>query len=205
MKIVRLRFFGPPLRVSERVRVSNTTITYYNAIDILANQGSSSQNVIPTGDQIFDGLSVEPTMKKGSSANALMFESTECMPLDAADCAHIEAARMIATAPNPYSGMPLSNENVQIMGSLLVYDLRGGFKMFLEAVISEMTKTISVFQILLIISFIVAFFLACVAFFAFIVPTKSLLTTVANGIEALKDIDPAADAADRTGVGQEDD
>ncbi|KAK2949205.1 hypothetical protein BLNAU_15808 [Blattamonas nauphoetae] len=62
-------------------------ITYYNAIDILANQGSSSQNVIPTGDQIFDGLSVEPTMKKGSSANALMFESTECMPLDAADCA----------------------------------------------------------------------------------------------------------------------
>ncbi|KAK2951283.1 hypothetical protein BLNAU_13770 [Blattamonas nauphoetae] len=49
-------------------------ITYYNAIDILANQGSSSQNVIPTGDQIFDGLSVEPTMKKGSSANALMFE-----------------------------------------------------------------------------------------------------------------------------------
>ncbi|KAK2943285.1 hypothetical protein BLNAU_21809 [Blattamonas nauphoetae] len=198
-------------------------ITYYNAIDILANQGSSSQNVIPTGDQIFDGLSVEPTMKKGSSVNALMFESTECMPLDAADCAvenriygltgnfsglqalilkHIEAARMIATAPNPYSGMPLSNENVQIMGSLLVYDLRGGFKMLLEAVISEMTKTISEFQILLIISFIVAFFLACVAFFAFIVPTKSLLTTVANGTEALKDIDPAADAADRTGMGQ---
>ncbi|KAK2953397.1 hypothetical protein BLNAU_11683 [Blattamonas nauphoetae] len=29
MKIVRLRFFGPPLRVSERVRVSNTTITTF--------------------------------------------------------------------------------------------------------------------------------------------------------------------------------
>ncbi|KAK2960701.1 hypothetical protein BLNAU_4356 [Blattamonas nauphoetae] len=160
---------------------------------LLASEGSSSENLIPTGDQIFDTLSIEPTMKNGSSVNALMFESTESMPYDPADCAveiriygltgnfsglqalilkHIEAARMIATAPNPYNGMPLSNENVQIMGSLLVYDLRGGFKMLLEAVISEMTKTISEFQILLIISFIVAFFLACVAFFAFIVPSN---------------------------------
>ncbi|KAK2962167.1 hypothetical protein BLNAU_2827 [Blattamonas nauphoetae] len=40
-----------------------------------------------------------------------------------------------------------------------------------------------------------------VAFFVFIVHTKSLLMTVAKVAEALNDIDPAADATDRTGIG----
>ncbi|KAK2944580.1 hypothetical protein BLNAU_20487 [Blattamonas nauphoetae] len=198
-------------------------LNYYNAIEILVNQGSKSTNVIPTGDEGFDGLSVEPTIKKGSRANALMYESIDCFPLDDGDCSvlnriygltgnysglqalilkHIEAARAVAAAENPYSDIKLNTEHIQIMGSLLVYDLRGGFKMLLEAVISEMNDTINLFQVLLIISFIANFLLFFIAFFAFIIPTKSLLAVVANGTEALKDIDPAADAADRTGMGQ---
>ncbi|KAK2959295.1 hypothetical protein BLNAU_5853 [Blattamonas nauphoetae] len=190
-------------------------INYYNAINILANQGSKSANVFPTGDVDFDGLAVEPTVKAGSKVPDIMSETRECFENDADDCdyedrvygmkgqsfsglqalvsKHLESAKLIATNPDPYSG---------IMGSMVIWDMRGGFRELLEAVTSEMKATINTSKILLIVSFIVAISLDVLAFLAFIFPTKSILASVASGSEALKDIDPAADTADRTGMGQ---
>ncbi|KAK2941578.1 hypothetical protein BLNAU_23507 [Blattamonas nauphoetae] len=110
-------------------------INYYNAINILANQGSKSANVFPTGDVDFDGLAVEPTVKAGSKVPDIMSETRECFENDADDCdyedrvygmkgqsfsglqalvsKHLESAKLIATNPDPYSGVTLEAEDVQ--------------------------------------------------------------------------------------------
>ncbi|KAK2949850.1 hypothetical protein BLNAU_15245 [Blattamonas nauphoetae] len=198
-------------------------LEYFNAIDQLVSQGSDSVNVYPTGDEDFDGLTVVATIKKGSTANAIMYESRECFQLDDGDCdvknriygqtgnysglqalvlKFKESARSVADSTEPYSGISIGSEHIQIMGSLLTYDLRGGFLALQNAVVDEMNTAIDLFRALLIVSFIVAIVLNLLAFVAFIVPTKSILAKVANSTEAMRDIDPAADAADRTGMGQ---
>lgn len=58
----------------------------------------------------------------------------------------------------------------------------------------------AILDAILIVLFALSLITALVGFIAFLIPTRTILFTVAEASAKMHDIDPAADASDRTGM-----
>ncbi|KAK2950937.1 hypothetical protein BLNAU_14127 [Blattamonas nauphoetae] len=198
-------------------------VTYYEAIDILVSQGSESSNVIPTGDERFDGRTVTRTVRENSKTNTILYATRDCFQNHEGDCdipdriygqsgnytglvalstKMLEAARRLAGEEDPFRNILPETEAVQVLCTLMVYDLRGGYQALLDAVVEEMDAGINVYNIWLYVLFVFAMLSAVTGLFGVILPTRSTMVGIADATEKMKELDPESDAADRTGMGQ---
>ncbi|KAA6398716.1 MAG: hypothetical protein EZS28_005754, partial [Streblomastix strix] len=107
---------------------------------------------------------------------------------------------------DPTSGSSLREINpqspeVQSLMSLMLFDMSGGLTQYRSAVIKTVDESNSLFNTLLILFFVFGIVAILCGYFLCIVPTKSILYSVARGTSKMKDLDPAIDAALRTGMG----
>ncbi|KAA6386380.1 MAG: hypothetical protein EZS28_018092, partial [Streblomastix strix] len=108
-------------------------------------------------------------------------------------------AELIAKV-DPYTQITIITSSIQQMGSLLIYDLKGGCAQYRLAMIDEQTKTTQMLQYLLIIFFILALSFTIIGFIL-IITTRNILFEVAESSTKFTELDPETDASERTGMG----
>ncbi|KAA6356427.1 MAG: hypothetical protein EZS28_048046, partial [Streblomastix strix] len=177
-----------------------------------------------TGDSQIDDLASPRTIRKGSQTQKIQYEPTEIFinregdellehrvysingpfnGLEALFALFIQSAKIILEdSRDPDTPMPsLPTTAVQDMATLLIYDMKGGNVQYRAAIVQQQTDTMNLWRTLLIIIFAVSIVTTFIGYVFCLVPERTVLYHVAEGSAKMRELDPAADASDRTGMG----
>lgn len=199
-------------------------LQFFTAIDVRVNFGSDYGTDCITNDEVLDALELKATVVDGSDLVDLMHSSTNCLMEDKTVCEEdpdrlysitgdfnglqflVErfktATAQVAHEDLQTHPIDLTYSAVQIAASLIVYDLLGGYEEFRAILEKEQIETVDEQEKLLIIFFILAISVSLISSFVCLVPTRGVLFSVARTSAKIHELDPASDAAERTGMGQ---
>ncbi|KAA6356939.1 MAG: hypothetical protein EZS28_047534, partial [Streblomastix strix] len=155
--------------------------------------GSNSEQVSVTGDEIVDGDTATRTMSAGSQTEVIQYNSTDCFENKKGSCDKenrvyslygqfkgLEALLgMLNAATTVISNMAISQQSdvslklpeVQIILSLMIYDLRGGCTKYRAAILAEQQEEKNMYSTLLILFFIFGLIAQFIGFVFCLIPT----------------------------------
>ncbi|KAA6379561.1 MAG: hypothetical protein EZS28_024912 [Streblomastix strix] len=178
------------LSTSAKTEQLEKAVALTTAINQLLLYGSNSQysNQL-TGDQLIDGLFCTRTLSKGSLEEEIQFSPRDIFINRPGESKDIN------------STVDLRTPAVQIAASLLMFDLQGGCSEYRLAIIDEQQQAEKKMNSLLILFFILAIIATLTGYLLCLIPTRSIIFKIAQGTEKMKDINPASDVNERTGMG----
>ncbi|KAH7819913.1 uncharacterized protein MONOS_15734 [Monocercomonoides exilis] len=196
---------------------------FYTALNDRANMGSDFGESARTHDDAVDELEVDKIVASGTKAKDLMMTKTDCLMEDKSICSEmpgrmkgvngnftgIEALQSIfvqncialINEADPVNAIILNTSGVQVVNSLIMYDLSQGLKSVRMSVRESQVASISQFSVFLYLFFILGIIFTFVGFFGCLFPTKTVLFRVATNSSKMRDLDPSVDLAERTGMG----
>ncbi|KAA6387000.1 MAG: hypothetical protein EZS28_017474 [Streblomastix strix] len=182
---------------------------------------SSGEAKVLTGDSRIDGLTSQRTLKKNSETEKVQYDEYECFEARPGDCdiphriygltksyhgfealfgMFTQDCSELINKDDPIKEINLTILPVQQMGSLLIYDLKGGCSSYRVALLDGQNNLINQLQTVLIVMFVVAIVSALIGF-GLLITTRSILFNVAECSSKMKELDPETDANERTGMG----
>ncbi|KAA6389168.1 MAG: hypothetical protein EZS28_015307 [Streblomastix strix] len=199
-------------------------MTFSNQLNTILLYGTNNDDgIIVTGDQLVDSHKSPRTLTTNSPTQKIQYDPVDCFKNREGDC---DIQKRIYSINGKFNGLEalyglfmqscilivdiddsllassikLSTTSIQDIASLFIYDLVGGCSAYSQAIVQKQTNTMAILDAILIVLFALSLITALVGFIAFLIPTRTILFTVAEASAKMHDIDPAADASDRTGM-----
>ncbi|KAA6379142.1 MAG: hypothetical protein EZS28_025331, partial [Streblomastix strix] len=173
-----------------------------------------------TGDSRIDSLTSQRTLKKDSETQQVQFDETECFESRDGDCdvphriygltksyhgfealfgLFTQDCAELISEEDPANEISLQTASVQQMGSLMLYDLKGGCSSYRVALLDEQTDQMKILETVLIVIFIISIISIMIGF-VLLISTRTILFNVAESSSKMKELDPETDANERTGM-----
>ncbi|KAA6316767.1 MAG: hypothetical protein EZS28_055210, partial [Streblomastix strix] len=142
-----------------------------------------------TGDSRIDSITSARTLKKDSETQTVQYNVRECFENREGDCdiphriygltrdyhglealfgLFTQSTSELVTKADPETQIDLLTKPVQMMGSLLIYDLKGGCEQYRLAIVEEQKETTNLLETLLILFFIIAIISTFIGFIFFL-------------------------------------
>ncbi|KAA6368669.1 MAG: hypothetical protein EZS28_035804 [Streblomastix strix] len=197
-------------------------LQFLQQINVRLLYGTSSDEAkVLTGDSRIDGLTSLRTLKKNSDTQTVQYQDRECFETRDGDCdiphriygltksyhgfealfgMFTQDCSELITKDDPIEQIKLKIAPVQQMGSLMIYDLKGGCSAYRIAMVEEQTQQMDLIETIMIVMFVVAIVSTLIGF-GLLITTRSILFNVAESSSKMKELDPEADSNERTGMG----
>lgn len=197
----------------------------YQFVSILNTKilmGSKANDpAVQTGDTLIDPLDTPKLLTEGSAVVSLMYTEVDCLMMKRETCTPGRlygitgnftgldalmtkfdlAVIFLMNTTNDPALMDFRTDEIQVVNSLIQNDLLGGLAKFRTAIKTLQSQNIDRSETMLYTFFALAIVFMMIGFLCCLIPTKQDLFSVANCTMKMADLDPAADVAERTGMG----
>ncbi|KAA6393288.1 MAG: hypothetical protein EZS28_011185 [Streblomastix strix] len=210
-----------PVFFQEKLGLANTFLSILTKRLLYGSKSDIADKV--TGDSQLDDLESPRTLHKNSLTQQIQFDARDCfVNRNETEC---DIPHRIYSLEGSYNGLEalygrfiqsiiqlvqmnlseikpdLGSTAIQDIGSLMMYDFKGGLKEYVKALIQEQTYLMNQMQSLQITFFVLGIVSCILGYYGCLYRIRELLYTVAEGTNKMNELDPGNDASDRIGMG----